>query len=610
MKTAILTISTSVAAGANRGPVGAALAARARAAGAEVVARDVVADDRPAIEDWLRARTPAASVSLIFTTGGTGLTPDDVTPEATRAVIERDAPGFAEAMRAESLKYTPMGILSRGVSGIAGRSLIINFPGNPKAIGELFPVIAPALEHAVATLHREGGRRRRPLSCAGLDPPLRRADRAARRLAARSRRARRSPCSAATAPASRRCCGSSRRCCARTAASVALFGEPLPRRALAVRGRLGLLGHEPLLYRDLTGRENLRYHARLHGVAASASRSCSAAVGMERRADDPVRLLSRGMVQRLAVCRAVLHGPQLLLLDEPRANLDPAAGELVEPLIGRASGRTRVITSHDPQAALAEADLVLGAQGRRAALRRRAAGSSTTARSRSCTREDRAARSCARTCCSSCGRSRPCRRWCCSRSTTFVIFHFGLNRDTIDGQLAAGVLTVTLLFAAMLGINRLFVAEREQGGFDAFLLAPVDRTALLIAKAAALFMFLAVLEVIAVPAFALLLLGRRSGRRCPAWSLVLALADRRLRGDRHARLGDRGPHPRARPDRPDHRAAAADPGADRDRSRRSGRCWRRTPSGSPPGKWLAVLALYDLVFALLAYAVFDFLLED
>src|ERR1700758_1524907 len=90
---------------------------------------------------------------------------------------------------------------------------------------------------------------------------------------------------------------------------------------------------------------------------------------------------------------------------------------------------------------------------------------------------------------------------------TFVIFHFGLNRDTIDGQLAAGVLTVTLLFAAMLGINRLFVAEREQGGFDAFLLAPVDRSALLVAKATALFLFLAALEVVAVPAFGLFLLG-------------------------------------------------------------------------------------------------------
>ena len=92
-----------------------------------------------------------------------------------------------------------------------------------------------------------------------------------------------------------------------------------------------------------------------------------AAVGMERRAEEPVRQLSRGMVQRLAVCRAVLHEPKLLLLDEPRANLDPAASELVEPLIGRAAGVTRVLTSHDPQAALAEADIVLALRNGRTA---------------------------------------------------------------------------------------------------------------------------------------------------------------------------------------------------------------------------------------------------
>src|SRR5436305_4490219 len=108
---------------------------------------------------------------------------------------------------------------------------------------------------------------------------------------------------------------------------------------------------------------------------------------------------------------------------------------------------------------------------------------------------------------------------------TFVIFHFGLGRDTIEGQLAAGVLTVTLLFAGVLGINRLFVAEREQGGFDAFLLAPVDRSALLVAKAAALFTFLVVLEVIAVPAFALLLLGPALGPALPGLVAVLVLAD-------------------------------------------------------------------------------------
>ncbi|HTX33262.1 MAG TPA: MogA/MoaB family molybdenum cofactor biosynthesis protein [Solirubrobacteraceae bacterium] len=158
MKTAVITISTSVAAGENEDQSGEALAELAEQLGAEIVASEVVSDDAGAIEEALR-RHVDSDVALIFTTGGTGLTVDDVTPEATRAVIERDAPGFAEAMRAESLKYTPMGIVSRGVSGIAGRSLIVNFPGNPKAISQLFPVIAPTLEHVVATLQREPGTR-------------------------------------------------------------------------------------------------------------------------------------------------------------------------------------------------------------------------------------------------------------------------------------------------------------------------------------------------------------------------------------------------------------------------------------------------------------------
>jgi ABC-type multidrug transport system ATPase subunit len=144
------------------------------------------------------------------------------------------------------------------------------------------------------------------------------------------------------------------------AGEVSVLGEALPRRAFAVRGRLGLLAHEPLLYRDLTGRENLTYHARLHGVAGRRVDEVLEAVAMRERADEPVRLLSRGMVQRLAVCRAMLHRPSLLLLDEPLANLDPAATDLVAPLIGRGCGATRVLTSHDPRAALAEADLVLG----------------------------------------------------------------------------------------------------------------------------------------------------------------------------------------------------------------------------------------------------------
>jgi heme exporter protein B len=190
---------------------------------------------------------------------------------------------------------------------------------------------------------------------------------------------------------------------------------------------------------------------------------------------------------------------------------------------------------------------------------------------------------------------------------TFIIFHFGLNRATIDGQLAAGVLTVTLLFAAMLGINRLFVAEREQGGFDAFLLAPVDRTALLLAKAAALLIFLVALELIAVPAFAILLLG--PPLRLGGLIAVLALADVAL-----AVIGTLV-------------SAIAVQTRARDligpviglpllipaligTARAAGPVLAVHGSGSPPGKWLAILALYDLVFALLAYAVFDFLLED
>jgi heme exporter protein B len=192
---------------------------------------------------------------------------------------------------------------------------------------------------------------------------------------------------------------------------------------------------------------------------------------------------------------------------------------------------------------------------------------------------------------------------------TFVIFHFGLNRAALEGQLAAGVLTVTLLFAAMLGVNRLFVAEREQGGLDGFLLAPVDRTALLVAKAAALFIFLAVLEVIAVPAFGLFLLRPSLGRSLPGLIAVLALADVAL-----AVIGTLvsaiAVHTRARdligpviglPLLLPALIATA---------RAAGPLLALHGSGSPPGKWVAILALYDLVFALLAYAVFDFLLED
>jgi heme exporter protein A len=152
------------------------------------------------------------------------------------------------------------------------------------------------------------------------------------------------------------------------AGGVRILGRALPDEGWAVRGRIGLLTHEPLLYRDLSGRENLRFHARLHGVPFARAEQLIERVGLRLRADDRVNTYSRGMVQRLAVCRAVLHDPDVLLLDEPRANLDPAAADLVEPLIGASSGRTRVVTSHDPAGGLVEADLALGLRGGRVEL--------------------------------------------------------------------------------------------------------------------------------------------------------------------------------------------------------------------------------------------------
>jgi molybdopterin adenylyltransferase len=153
---AILTISTTAARGAEKDLSGPALAECAALAGCTLVSQEVISDDQDAIETWLRNQVKLG-VALIFTTGGTGFTPDDVTPEATRAVIEREAPGIAEAIRSQAQRHTPLGIMSRGVAGIAGRTLIVNFPGRPKAIDESFGVVAPILAHAVESLSREHG---------------------------------------------------------------------------------------------------------------------------------------------------------------------------------------------------------------------------------------------------------------------------------------------------------------------------------------------------------------------------------------------------------------------------------------------------------------------
>ena len=155
-----------------------------------------------------------------------------------------------------------------------------------------------------------------------------------------------------------------------TTGTVRVLDGELPREAWKVRGRIGLLGHDPLLYRELSARENLRYHARLHAVDPARVDELLDAVGLGARADDPISTYSRGMVQRAAAARAVLHDPELMLLDEPRANLDPAAAAALEPLLTGTPERprTRVVTSHDPAGGLAEADVALGLRAGRPVL--------------------------------------------------------------------------------------------------------------------------------------------------------------------------------------------------------------------------------------------------
>jgi len=149
IRVGVLTVSDRVAAGARDDAGGSALCELLEGAGAELVSRAVVPDEHAPITEALRAMTGDADV--VLTTGGTGLGPRDVTPEATRAVLDREAPGIAEALRAASLAITPFAMLSRATAGLAGRTLVVNLPGNPKAVREEWSVLAPVLGHAVET---------------------------------------------------------------------------------------------------------------------------------------------------------------------------------------------------------------------------------------------------------------------------------------------------------------------------------------------------------------------------------------------------------------------------------------------------------------------------
>ena len=193
--------------------------------------------------------------------------------------------------------------------------------------------------------------------------------------------------------------------------------------------------------------------------------------------------------------------------------------------------------------------------------------------------------------------------------TVYVLFHFGLDRDSLDGELASGVLWVTLLLAAVIGVSRLFAAEREQGGIDGLLLAPVDRTSLFVAKAAALFLFLTAVELVAVPAFAVLLLGPGLGGALPELLVILAMGNLGIAAV-GALVAALAAETRARElivpllllpllvPLLIACAQATEP------------LMRQDAGPEDLGRWLSVLTLYDVVFVLLSVAVFDFLLED
>jgi len=193
--------------------------------------------------------------------------------------------------------------------------------------------------------------------------------------------------------------------------------------------------------------------------------------------------------------------------------------------------------------------------------------------------------------------------------STYVVFHFALNRGSVEGDLAAGILWVTLLFAAILGVNRLFVADADQGGFDGFLLAPVDRSALLLAKALTLLAYLLVLELIAVPAFSILLLGAPIGPALPGLIATLALADLGIAviGTLVAALAVRT---RARDLLGPLLALPLFVPIVIGAARATEPLLVSAHRGEPAARWLATLAVYDLLFGLIAYALFDYLLED
>ena len=357
-----------------------------------------------------------------------------------------------------------------------------------------------------------------------------------------------------------------------------VLGRELPQEGWAVRGSIGFLGHEPLLYSDLTARENLDHHARLHRVARERVQELLEATGMAGRASEPLRTLSRGMVQRVAICRAVLHRPSLLLLDEPLAHLDPAAAELVDPLIGRGSDATRVVVSHDPAGALPQSDLVLGLRAGRAALLAPAEKTTSAELAALYTMQRRPAVTTIaallrKDLLAELRRRETVPAMALFSLTAFVVFHFGLDQPSSSGR--AGRRGAVGDPGARLAAGRQPpVRGRARAGRLRRLPAGAGGPhALLVAKAIALFCFLTA----------------SSWWRCrcsqcscsappaPAPSELIdpPAGQRRHRRGRHAHLGAGGAHLRARADRPPRRPAP-------DRSRCSSR--PRVPRPAA-GRW-------------------------